>query len=184
MLPPKSYGTQFNWQQLMSRAFVKESDDDLSAGELPERPVSAHANYVTPQGLEQLQARVRELQEQHEQLAPHVSEDSIAKQKQREVERDMRYFVAQLDRAVAVDPAGQPRDEVHFGATVKIFDENGGIHRFTLVGEDEADVAVGKISWASPLARAMIGSKIGDKVMWRRPAGDVEVEIAEISYPK
>jgi transcription elongation GreA/GreB family factor len=73
---------------------------------------------------------------------------------------------------------------VHFGATVKIVDENGGIHRFTLVGEDEADVAVGKISWASPLAKAMIGSKIGDNVMWHRPAGDVEVEIAEISYPK
>ena len=70
----------------MSRAFVKESDDDLSAGELPERPVAEHANYVTPQGLEQLQARVRELQEQHEQLAPRVAEDSIAKQKQREIE--------------------------------------------------------------------------------------------------
>ena len=52
----------------MSRAFVKESDDDLVAGELPERPLPTHANYVTPQGLEQLQARVRELQEQHEQI--------------------------------------------------------------------------------------------------------------------
>jgi transcription elongation factor GreB len=168
----------------MSRAFVKESDDDLSAGELPERPVAAHANYVTPQGLEQLQARVRELQEQHEQLAPRVAEDSIAKQKQREIERDMRYFIAQLDRAIVVDPAGQPRDEVHFGATVSIIDEQGAEHRFSLVGEDEADVSAGKISWASPLARAMIGARVGDSVMWRRPAGDAEVEIAAINYPQ
>lgn len=168
----------------MSRAFVKESDDDLSAGELPERPVAEHANYVTPQGLEQLQARVRELQEQHERLAPRVAEDSIAKQKQREVERDMRYFIAQLDRAIVVDPAGQPRDEVHFGATVRIIDEEGAEHRFSLVGEDEADVSAGKISWASPLAKAMMGARVGDSVMWRRPAGDTEVEIAAITYPQ
>lgn len=168
----------------MSRAFVKESDDDLSAGELPERPVAEHANYVTPQGLEQLQARVRELQEQHERLAPRVAEDSIAKQKQREVERDMRYFIAQLDRAIVVDPAGQPRDEVHFGATVRIIDEEGAEHRFSLVGEDEADVSAGKISWASPLAKAMMGARVGDSVMWRRPAGDTEVEITAITYPQ
>lgn len=168
----------------MSRAFVKESDDDLSAGELPERPVAEHANYVTPQGLEQLQARVRELQEQHERLAPRVAEDSIAKQKQREVERDMRYFIAQLDRAIVVDPAGQPRDEVHFGATVRIIDEEGAEHRFSLVGEDEADVSAGKISWASPLAKAMMGARVGDSVMWHRPAGDTEVEITAITYPQ
>lgn len=168
----------------MSRAFVKESDDDLAAGELPERPLSAHANYVTPHGLEQLQARVRELQEQHERLAGQSSDDSIAKQKLREVERDQRYFNAQLERAIAVDPAGQPRDEVHFSAAVKIVDEEGKEHRFGIVGDDEADVAGGKISWASPLAKAMIGARVGDTVVWRRPAGDAEVKIVEIHYPK
>ncbi|OFZ89071.1 MAG: transcription elongation factor GreAB [Betaproteobacteria bacterium RIFCSPLOWO2_12_FULL_62_58] len=168
----------------MSRAFVKESDDDLVAGELPERPLPTHANYVTPQGLEQLQARVRELQEQHEQLASRARDDSQAKQKLREVERDQRYFNAQLEHAIVVDPAGQPRDEVRFGALVTIVDEDGKEHRFSIVGDDEADVAAGKISWDSPLAKAMIGSKVGDVVKWRRPAGDTEVEIAEIRYPK
>ena len=168
----------------MSRAFVKESDDDLVAGELPERPLPTHANYVTPQGLEQLQARVRELQEQHEQLASRARDDSQAKQKLREVERDQRYFNAQLEHAIVVDPAGQPRDEVRFGALVMIVDEDGKDHRFSIVGDDEADVAAGKISWDSPLAKAMIGSKVGDVVKWRRPAGDTEVEIAEIRYPK
>lgn len=168
----------------MSRAFVKESDEDLAAGELPERPLSAHANYVTPGGLEQLHARVRELQERHEQLHAQAAEDPLAKQQLREVERDLRYFNGQLERVIVVDPGGQPQDEAHFGAVVKIVDEAGKEHRFSIVGDDEADVAAGKISWASPLAKAMIGSKVGDVVIWRRPAGDTEVEITEIFYPK
>ena len=168
----------------MSRAFTKESTDDLVAGELPERPVPTHPNYVTPRGLEQLQARVRELQEIHEKLAAQTDEDSAAKQKLREIERDQRYFNSQLERAAVVDPAGQPRDEVRFGATVKMLDGDGKDHRFAIVGDDEADVAAGRISWASPLAKAMIGAKVGDTVTWHRPAGDTEVEIAQITYPK
>src|ERR671921_367364 len=161
----------------MSRAFVKESDDDLSAGELPERPLPAHVNYVTPKGLELLQARVRELDERHEQLKRQIDEDSEARQKIREIDRDLRYFRAQLERATLVDTANQPRDQVHFGATVKIEDDEGAEQEFSIVGPDEADVAAGKISWASPLARAMIGAKVGDTVVWRRPAGEAEVYI-------
>ena len=167
----------------MSRAFTKESTDDLVAGELPERPVPTHANYVTPRGLELLQARARELQEFHEKLAAQTDEDSAAKQKLREVERDQRYFNSQLERAAVVDPAGQPRDEVHFGATVKILDEDGKVHRFAIVGDDEADVTAGRISWASPLAKAMIGAKVGDTVVWRRPAGEADVHIVDVRYP-
>lgn len=168
----------------MSRAFVKDSDDDLAAGELPERPLSPHANYVTPLGLEQLQARARELHEKHEQLSPRAADDSQAKQKLREVERDQRYFNAQLERAIVVDPGGQPRDEVHFGAEVRITDEEHKMHQFSIVGDDEADVTAGKISWASPLAKAMMGSHVGDTVVWHRPAGDAQVEIVEITYSR
>jgi len=168
----------------MGRAFTKESTDDLVAGELPERPVPAHVNYVTPHGHEQLQARVKALLEQHELLTAQLEEDSAAKQKQREVERDQRYFKAQLERATVVDPAGQPRDEVHFGATVKMRDEDDREQHFTIVGDDEADVTGGKISWASPLAKALMGARAGDTVKWRRPVGDAEVEIVEIRYPK
>jgi transcription elongation GreA/GreB family factor len=166
----------------MSRAFVKESDDDLVAGDVPERPLPAHVNYVTPRGLELLQARVRELTERHEQLKRQSDDDSEARQKLREIDRDSRYFRAQLERATVVDPAQQPRDQVHFGATVKIEDEDGAEHEFKIVGDDEADVASGKISWASPLARAMIGAKIGDTVVWDRPAGKTEVYIVDIRY--
>ncbi len=167
----------------MSRAFVKESDDDLTAGELPERPVPLHANYVTAKGLEMLQARVRELAERHEQLKPEADEGSEARQKVREIDRDLRYFGAQLERATLVDTAAQPRDRVHFGAAVTIENARSEKHEFVIVGDDEADVTAGKISWASPLARAMIGAKVGDTVVWRRPAGEAEVYIAGIRYP-
>ena len=166
----------------MSRAFVKESDDDLAAGELPERPVPPHVNYVTPKGLEQLQARARELDERHEKIKRQIEEDSEARQKLREIDRDLRYFRSQLERATLVDTANQPRDRVHFGAIVKIEDEDGAQHEFSIVGDDEADVAKGLISWASPLARAMIGARIGDTVVWRRPAGEAEVYIVDIRY--
>jgi transcription elongation factor GreB len=166
----------------MSRAFVKESDDDHSAGELPERPLSAHVNYVTQKGLELLQARVRELDELHEQLKPQSLEDSEARQKLREVERDLRYFRSQLETATLVDTANQPRDQVHFGAIVDIEDEEGLAQQFSIVGDDESDVAAGKISWASPLARAMIGARVGDTVIWRRPAGEAEIHIVDIRY--
>ena len=167
----------------MSRAFVKESDDDLG-DELPQRPVPEHANYVTPRGLEQLRARMRELAEQHEQLKPFSADDSEAKRKLREIERDQRYFVAQLERAELVDPAQQPKDEVRFGATVSVEDETGRRETFSIVGDDEADVAAGLISWASPLSRSLLGARVGDTVKWRRPAGELDVEIISVVYNK
>ncbi len=166
----------------MSRAFVKENDDDLGAGELPERPVPAHVNYVTTTGLEQLRARARELADQHEQLKAIAADDSEAKRKLREVERDQRYVNAQLERAEPVDASKQPQGEVRFGATVEVEDGDGVIQEFSIVGDDEADVAAGKISWGSPLARSMLGAKTGDVVKWQRPAGVTEVEIVAIRY--
>lgn len=166
----------------MSRAFVKESDDDLAAGELPERPLPEHPNYVTPRGLELLQARVRELTESHEQWKRTADDDSAARQKLRETERDLRYFNSQLERATLVDTHNQPREEVHFGAIVKIDDNEGKQQEFAIVGDDEADVAAGKISWASPMARAMLGARVGETVVWRRPAGEAELTIVDIRY--
>jgi transcription elongation GreA/GreB family factor len=166
----------------MSRAFVKESDDDAASDALPERVLPEHVNYVTPSGLAHLQHTVRELTEAHEQLKPLVEEDSDARRKMREIERDLRYFRAQLERAKLVDTGNQPRDEVHFGAIVTIEDEEGASQVFSIVGDDEADVAAGKVSWASPLARAMMGAKVGDTVAWHRPAGVAQVHIADIQY--
>ncbi len=164
----------------MSRAFVKESDEELAAGELPERSLSNLPNYVTPHGLDMLRARLRELQQERDRLA--AADEHLAKQTLLEVKRDMRYFGAQLERAVVVDPKGRLHDEVRFGASVTICDEEGKRHAFHIVGDDEADVAASRISWASPLAKALIGAKVGDTVKWQRPAGPAEVEIVAITY--
>lgn len=166
----------------MSRAFVKEQDDKPAIDELPERPQSPHPNYVTPKGRALLQARCQELLHQRAMLAAD-SEDSLAAQQLMQVERDLRYFQARLERAIVVDPAAQPADEVHFGAVVSLLDQHGKKHEFAILGEDEADAAKGRISWGSPLAHAMIGLRVGDNVVWKRPVGDLELGITAIRYP-
>jgi transcription elongation GreA/GreB family factor len=165
----------------MSRAFIKESDGQLSADELPERPLSKPSNYVTPHGLEQLHARQKKLQHEHARLA--AQDASHVRQRKLEVERDLRYYNAQIERAIIVDPAGQTYDEVRFGAKIAIRGTDGAQHTFHIVGDDEADIASGHISWASPLGKALIGATVGDRVAWQRPAGRTEVEIVEIRYP-
>jgi transcription elongation factor GreB len=170
----------------MSRAFVKESDDDAAAGELPERPVPTHPNYVTARGLAQLQTRERELAARHESLKSASEDDSAVKQTLREIERDLRYLRAQLERAELVQPGPAQKNSdtrgVRFGATVVIEDESGLRHSYRIVGDDEADAAMGDISWASPLARALIDARVGDVVTWHRPAGATDVEIIDIRY--
>ncbi len=164
----------------MSRAFVKESEDDDA---LPERPVPTHANYVTARGLAQLQARVHDLAASCESLRPEAADDSAARQKLHVLERDLRYFRAQLERAELVAAAPQ-HDTVHFGARVTFCGDDGHEHQVHLVGDDEADAAAGEISWASPLARALLGAREGDTVTWRRPAGAMPIEVRAVHYDK
>ncbi|SRR5258708_412987 len=165
----------------MSRAFVKEDSEALTGEELPERPVSSEPNYVTAPGFESLRAKVGELHAEQVQLK-RAAED-FDRPRLTQVERDLRYFQAKLESAIPVDLAAQPRDEVRFGASVKAEDENGATHTFTIVGEDEADVVHGKVSWQSPLATALMGARVGDSVTWRRPAGATMLEVLEIRYP-
>jgi transcription elongation GreA/GreB family factor len=108
-------------------------------------------------------------------------EDPVIQQQLAVIERDLRYFKARLEQAIPVDPVNQPKDKVLFGATVQMEDEEGVLHTFTIVGEDEADIAAHKVSWVSPLAKALLGHKTGDSVIWRRPAGDMTLEIIDIN---
>jgi transcription elongation GreA/GreB family factor len=166
----------------MSRAFVKESDEAAVNEELPERPLPDHPNYVTPAGLAQLRARLHELAAEREQLKAAGDREPLARGRQLEVERDARYVAAQLERAVVVDPAGQPKDEARFGAVVTVRDAAGREREYAIVGDDEADVPAGRISWASPLAKQLIGLKLGDTATWKRPDGAMEIEVVGIRY--
>jgi transcription elongation GreA/GreB family factor len=167
----------------MSQAFLKEQDDSALVNQLPDRPQSEHPNYLTPAGLERLHATVRELQERRAALEGQV-DDPHKQQELAQVERDLRFYQGRIEKAVVVDLATQPADEVHFGAAVDVEDASGERHSFTIVGEDEADVTRNRVSWVSPLAKAMLGSKVGDTVTWQRPAGNLELEIIGIRYPE
>lgn len=166
----------------MSRAFVKEPDGDAVADDAPELPQSPHPNYVTTLGLAQIEARFAALEEARRRLRAG-GEDLANKLPLAHIERELRWVAGRIECAIRVDPAAQPKDRVCFGARVAVEDEDGVARSFAIVGEDEADAAAGKVSWVSPLARALLGSSVGDIVTWRRPTGDVELEIVAIDYP-
>ena len=102
----------------------------------------------------------------------------------REIDRRLSYLSKVMKQAKVVDPASQEqRDTVRFGATVELADENDDRRMLTLVGEDEADASAGRISWSAPIARALIGARVGDERIVRLPAGEKGYEILSIQYP-
>ena len=165
----------------MSRAFVKE-DDDAPDAPLPDRPLSEHPNYVTPSGLALLEARRDELEASRLELARTATDDESARDRLRHVERDLRYYRRRLETARLADPADREPGRVSFGATVAVRDDTGTESRYAIVGEDEADPEAGLVSWVSPLARVLEGARVGDHVVWRRPAGALGLTVTAIGY--
>jgi transcription elongation factor GreB len=171
----------------MSRAFVKEPDGGVPDEGLPERQISDHPNYVTPEGLRQLEQRVGDLEERRLELlaAAEQDDDGTAEQEREYVDRDLRYYTKRLETAIPVDPRRQPRRMVKFGAAVTVTQKQDGSKlTFTIVGEDEADPEQGKISYVSPLAAALLDARVGATVRWRRPKGDRDLTIEEVDYPE
>ena len=102
----------------------------------------------------------------------------------REIDRRLAHLAKVMKAAKVVDPARQEqRDTVRFGATVELADEQDARRLITLVGEDEADASAGQVSWAAPIARALVGARVGDERIVRLPAGEKSYEIIAISYP-
>jgi transcription elongation factor GreB len=102
----------------------------------------------------------------------------------REIDRRLSYLSKVMKSAQVVDPARQEqRDVVRFGATIELADEEDECRILTLVGEDEADATNGHISWAAPIARALIGARVGDERVVRLPAGEKSYEVVSIRYP-
>lgn len=163
----------------MSRAFVGDNEDQSTAA-LPELPLSPHPNYVTVRGLAQLQARLSDAQVR---LAAVDGDDDDARLEQDYLGRHIRWLQARLAQAIPVAARDEPEpDRVSFGASVEVLDANNQRSRYRIVGEDEADPGQGLVSWVSPLARALVGARVGDTVVWERPDGNVEVEVEDISF--
>ena len=165
----------------MSRAFVKENDLEHAGIDIPERPLSDEPNYVTLNGLQLLNAQIDALQIEREALR-NKKDDPIAKQKIAIVERDMRYYAARIESVILTDPKEEDHSIVLFGAKVTVKDEEGKLSTYEIVGEDEANIHKGKVSYLCPLAEALIGAKLNDEVTWEKPIGDTYLTIQKIEY--
>ena len=165
----------------MSRAFVKENDLEHAGIDIPERPLSDEPYYVTPNGFKLLNIQIDALDIEREQLK-QKKDDPIAKQKIAIIERDMRYYAARIESAILTAPSKEDHLIILFGAKVTVEDEEGKLNTYEIVGEDEADIHQGKVSYLSPLAEALIGAKLNDEVTWEKPMGDTYLTIQKIEY--
>lgn len=181
----------------MSKAFVKESDqEDEELEQAPALPAGAK-NYMTRRGFFVLQAELKNLVEiERPNLVQTVawaasngdrSENGdyiYGKKRLREIDRRIRFLIKRLEGATIVDPAEQQNaEQVFFGATVTICDAADGVEQtYQIVGVDEADAGHGRISWISPLARALFKAREGDTVRFQSPSGMREIDVVEIRY--
>lgn len=152
-------------------------------------------NYITPQGHQRL---TTELQQLLRVERPDVcklvqwaasngdrSENAdylYGKKRLREIDRRIRFLTARLDAAVIVDPTQILSEKVQFGATVSVIDDTGTQKRWSIVGIDEVDTKLGRISWQSPVGRALLGKQLGDEAVVITPQGNTSVEVIQIEY--
>jgi transcription elongation GreA/GreB family factor len=154
----------------MSRAFTKEPDEGDAVEDLPDRPISEHANLVTPQGLAQIEDAMTRAQEELARAQAANDRGAIAL-----AGRDLRYWTARRSTAQLMH-APEGAEKVQFGSTVTIERDDGRRQTWRIVGEDEAEPSRGTLSYASPVARALMNKSVGDVVQ----AGNGEAEIVEI----
>jgi transcription elongation factor GreB len=154
--------------------------------------VDSH-NYITPEGAKRLAAELKQLVDvERPRIVQEVSDAAAqgdrsenaeyiyGKKRLREIDRRIRFLSKKLDSAFVVKKEEVRSDVVVFGCTVEVEDEDGQRKRYTLVGADESDPASGKLSWKSPVGRALLKKKVGDVVTVQRPAGEIELEIITI----
>lgn len=183
----------------MSKAFTKESDGD-EAGEpgtdAAEEPKPRGPRYITRAGYDTLCAeRDRLWHEERPKVTADVqaaaaqgdrsenAEYIYGKKRLREIDRRLRFLSKRLDILTIVTPSQEQEGRVFFGAWVTIEDEDGAVLSYRIVGGDEIDLEKRHISVESPVAKALLGKRVGDTVAIVRPKGEVEVTVVEIRYP-
>ncbi|QJR12231.1 Transcription elongation factor GreB [Usitatibacter rugosus] len=181
----------------MSKAFTKETDNDDDELELTSNPIPAGAkNYMTPGGWQSMRDEVAWLVKTERPQVTNIvswaakngdrSENAdyqYGKRRLREIDRRIRHLTKRLEEAEVVDPGSrEATDQVFFGATVTYATAKGAEHTVRIVGVDETDMHSGRISWISPVARALIKAREGDTVTLQTPGGIEELEIVEVKY--
>lgn len=158
----------------------------------------AKPRFITPDGIRRLKAEYEQLfAVERPKIVETVSwaaslgdrsenaDYLYGKRLLREIDRRLAYLSKIMKAAKVVNPADQPtRDEVRFGATVELADEEDSRRMLTIVGDDESDASQGRIGWSAPLARALIGARVGDERVVRLPAGEKSYEVMSIRYPE
>ena len=152
-------------------------------------------NYMTPDGARRLREELQTLLKTERPKVVEVvawaaslgdrSENAdyiYGKRRLREIDRRIRFLTRRLEQAEIVDPRGQTADRVLFGATVTVEDEDGRQRVYQIVGKDETDAARGRISWVSPIGKALLQARAGDAVTVRTPGGEQELEVVKIEY--
>jgi len=167
-----------------------ESEDDEITGATEKK------NYISEAGYKELQAEYQKLfHEERPKLVETISwaasngdrsengDYIYGKRRLREIDRRLKFLGRRMAIAVIVKGANQPKDRVLFGARVTVEDENGKELYYQIVGEDETDISARKISWVSPIAKSLMGGKVGEVVTVQRPHGTAELTILKIEYP-
>ncbi|MEK9776945.1 MAG: transcription elongation factor GreB [Quisquiliibacterium sp.] len=181
----------------MSKAFVREDDSDEDDLQQTEQQAPAGAkNYITPAGHARIRAELLQLIDvERPEVVRTVSwaasngdrsengDYIYGKRRLREIDRRIRFLTKRLDIAEVVDPVRQAGlDQVFFGATVSFMRNGDKTEQITIVGIDEVDPLRGRVSWISPVARALMKSREGDVVSLHTPAGVDELEVLSVAY--
>lgn len=152
-------------------------------------------NYITPEGFERLKSEYhRLLQDERPKVVATVAwaasngdrsenaDYTYGKRRLREIDSRLRFLSGRIDKAEVVDPKTLNGTRVIFGATIEVEDEEGGIKTFQIVGEDEIDATRGRVSWKSPVARALLGKSEGDEAVVKKPQGEESLIIKQVKF--
>jgi transcription elongation factor GreB len=152
-------------------------------------------NYITLEGAKRLQEELGRLRSKERPKVVQEVSDAAAqgdrsenaeyiygKRRLREIDRRMHFLTRRLEKAVIVEPRKDSAGKIFFGATVEIEDEDCVKATYQIVGEDEIDLDLGRISWRSPLGRALLGKKEDDTIVFRKPSGEIELTILAVRY--
>jgi transcription elongation factor GreB len=182
----------------MNKAFTKETDHDDEDDELVPSPIPPGAkNYLTPQGYQRLRDELLALIDVERPKIVEIvhwaasngdrSENGdylYGKKRLREIDRRIRFLTKRLDIAEVADPSvHHGHDQVFFGATVTYVNQDDVERTVTIKGIDEVDNLHGEVSWVSPIARALLKSRVGDEIQLMTPGGLEQVEVLSVSYP-
>lgn len=182
----------------MNKAFTKESDsdaeDDVEPEAGPALPAGAK-NYITPVGYARLKEEFLQLMNvERPELVRTVawaasngdrSENAdykYGKRRLREIDKRIHFLTKRIENAEVIDPSTRDSDQVFFGATVIVQDQQGEKHIYSIVGMDEVDPSRGRVSWVSPIAKALLKAREGDVITFRAPGGVQILDVLEIRY--